>query len=107
MSIVLIVMNDPVLRAGDILRPSPALRSVTTTPAATNPSAGTTAGSPTAQDQLARNARALQSVQAMQAAARALARAGILGTRRAEELTVAEFARLADAFDPGDAGAGR
>jgi 16S rRNA (adenine1518-N6/adenine1519-N6)-dimethyltransferase len=51
--------------------------------------------------------RALEPLAGAQAAARALARAGILGTRRAEELTVAEFARLADAFDPGDAGAGR
>ena len=31
-------------------------------------------------------------------AAAALAASGIAGTRRAEELTVAEFARLADAF---------
>jgi 16S rRNA (adenine1518-N6/adenine1519-N6)-dimethyltransferase len=51
--------------------------------------------------------RALEPLAGAQAAAHALARAGILGTRRAEELTVAEFARLADAFDPGDAGAGR
>jgi 16S rRNA (adenine1518-N6/adenine1519-N6)-dimethyltransferase len=43
--------------------------------------------------------RALEPLAGAQAAADALARAGIEGTRRAEELSVADFARLADAFD--------
>jgi 16S rRNA (adenine1518-N6/adenine1519-N6)-dimethyltransferase len=43
--------------------------------------------------------RALEPLAGPQAAADALARAGIEGSRRAEELSVAEFARLADAFD--------
>jgi 16S rRNA (adenine1518-N6/adenine1519-N6)-dimethyltransferase len=42
--------------------------------------------------------RALWAGFGEQAAAEALASAGIAGTRRAEELSVAEFARLADAF---------
>ena len=44
--------------------------------------------------------RALEPMAGSEAAARALDLAGIPGTRRAEELSVAEFARLADAFDP-------
>ena len=48
--------------------------------------------------------RGLEPLAGAEAAARALACAGILGTRRAEELSVAEFARLADAFGPSDAG---
>jgi 16S rRNA (adenine1518-N6/adenine1519-N6)-dimethyltransferase len=47
--------------------------------------------------------RGLEPLAGAEAAARALACAGILGTRRAEELSVAEFARLADAFSPADA----
>ena len=47
--------------------------------------------------------RGLEPLAGGEAAARALACAGILGTRRAEELSVAEFARLADAFSPADA----
>jgi 16S rRNA (adenine1518-N6/adenine1519-N6)-dimethyltransferase len=50
--------------------------------------------------------RGLEPLAGAEAAARALACAGILGTRRAEELSVAEFARLADAFNPADAGPG-
>jgi 16S rRNA (adenine1518-N6/adenine1519-N6)-dimethyltransferase len=42
--------------------------------------------------------RALEPMGGTQAAADALAAAGIEGTRRAEELSVAEFARLSDAF---------
>jgi dimethyladenosine transferase len=42
--------------------------------------------------------RALEPLAGAQAAGRALVQAGIEGTRRAEELSVAEFARLADAF---------
>jgi len=44
--------------------------------------------------------RALEPLAGTDAALAALARAGIAGTRRAEELSVAEFARLADAFGP-------
>jgi 16S rRNA (adenine1518-N6/adenine1519-N6)-dimethyltransferase len=44
--------------------------------------------------------RALEPLGGAQAAGRALVQAGIEGTRRAEELSVAEFARLADAFGP-------
>ena len=44
--------------------------------------------------------RALEPLAGTEAAGRALAQAGIEGTRRAEELSVAEFARLADAFGP-------
>jgi 16S rRNA (adenine1518-N6/adenine1519-N6)-dimethyltransferase len=44
--------------------------------------------------------RALEPLAGAQAAGRALVQAGIEGTRRAEELSVAEFARLADAFGP-------
>ena len=44
--------------------------------------------------------RALEPLAGAEAATRALASSGILGTRRAEELSVAEFARLADAFGP-------
>jgi 16S rRNA (adenine1518-N6/adenine1519-N6)-dimethyltransferase len=44
--------------------------------------------------------RALEPLAGAEAAARALALAGIQGTRRGEELSVAEFARLADAFAP-------
>jgi 16S rRNA (adenine1518-N6/adenine1519-N6)-dimethyltransferase len=51
--------------------------------------------------------RALEPLADAEAAAHALALSGILGTRRAEELSVAEFARLADAFGPRDAGAGK
>ena len=54
--------------------------------------------------------RALEPLAGAEAAGRALALAGILGTRRAEELSVADFARLADAFGPvrtGDAGPGK
>ena len=72
-SIVLIVMNDIPLRAGDILRHSPSPTSSTPPPAGANPSIGTTAGIPSAQDRLARTTQALQAVQAMQAAARAAA----------------------------------
>src|ERR1017187_3350805 len=75
-SIVLIVMNDIPLRAGDILRHSPSPSSSTPPPAGSNPNVGTTAGLPNAQDRLARTAQALQAVQAMQAAARALAAQG-------------------------------
>jgi 16S rRNA (adenine1518-N6/adenine1519-N6)-dimethyltransferase len=50
--------------------------------------------------------RALEPLAGAEAAACALARSEILGTRRAEELSVADFARLADAFDPGEAGSG-
>jgi 16S rRNA (adenine1518-N6/adenine1519-N6)-dimethyltransferase len=50
--------------------------------------------------------RGLEPLAGGEAAARALACAGILGTRRAEELSVAEFARLADAFSRADAGPG-
>lgn len=42
--------------------------------------------------------RALEPLAGSQAATDALAAAGIEGTRRAEELSVAEFARLSDAF---------
>jgi len=54
--------------------------------------------------------RALEPLSGAEAAAQALALSGIPGTRRAEELSVAEFARLADAFGPvgtGDAEPGR
>jgi 16S rRNA (adenine1518-N6/adenine1519-N6)-dimethyltransferase len=44
--------------------------------------------------------RALEPLGGTEAAGRALVQAGIEGTRRAEELSVAEFARLADAFGP-------
>jgi 16S rRNA (adenine1518-N6/adenine1519-N6)-dimethyltransferase len=44
--------------------------------------------------------RALEPLAGTEAAAAALALAGIEGTRRAEELSVAEFGRLADAFPP-------
>jgi len=44
--------------------------------------------------------RALEPLAGAEAAGRALAQAGIEGTRRAEELSVAEFAHLADAFGP-------
>ena len=44
--------------------------------------------------------RALEPLGGTDAAGRALEQAGIEGTRRAEELSVAEFARLADAFGP-------
>jgi 16S rRNA (adenine1518-N6/adenine1519-N6)-dimethyltransferase len=50
--------------------------------------------------------RGLEPLAGAEAAGHALACAGILGTRRAEELSVAEFARLADAFSPADAGPG-
>jgi 16S rRNA (adenine1518-N6/adenine1519-N6)-dimethyltransferase len=50
--------------------------------------------------------RALEPLAGAEAAARALAAAGILGTRRAEELSVAEFARLTDAFGPARGNAG-
>ena len=48
--------------------------------------------------------RGLEPLGGTEVAGRALAQAGILGTRRAEELSVAEFARLADAFGPENAG---
>ena len=51
--------------------------------------------------------RALEPLAGAEAAGRALALSGIEGTRRAEELSVAEFARLADAFSPRDAGPGK
>jgi 16S rRNA (adenine1518-N6/adenine1519-N6)-dimethyltransferase len=44
--------------------------------------------------------RALEPLAGAEAAGRALVQAGIQGTRRAEELSVAEFAHLADAFGP-------
>jgi 16S rRNA (adenine1518-N6/adenine1519-N6)-dimethyltransferase len=44
--------------------------------------------------------RALEPLGGSPAASCALVQAGIEGTRRAEELSVAEFARLADAFGP-------
>ena len=44
--------------------------------------------------------RALEPLAGAEAAARALVLSEIQGTRRAEELSVAEFARLADAFGP-------
>jgi 16S rRNA (adenine1518-N6/adenine1519-N6)-dimethyltransferase len=44
--------------------------------------------------------RALEPLGGAEAAGRALVQAGIEGTRRAEELSLAEFARLADAFGP-------
>jgi 16S rRNA (adenine1518-N6/adenine1519-N6)-dimethyltransferase len=44
--------------------------------------------------------RALEPLAGAEAAARALNLSGIEGTRRAEDLSVAEFARLADAFSP-------
>ena len=44
--------------------------------------------------------RALEPLAGAEAAGRALAQAGIQGTRRAEELSVAEFACLANAFGP-------
>src|SRR5579859_769719 len=72
-SIVLVVMNDVALKAGDILRKNSSPNSSTTTPAGPNPTSGIAAGLPSAQDRLARTSQALQSVQAMQAAARALA----------------------------------
>jgi len=52
--------------------------------------------------------RALEPLAGAEAAARALNLSGIEGTRRAEELSVAEFARLADTFSPlrGDVGTG-
>ena len=75
-SIVLVVMNDLPLWAGDILRHSASPSSSTAPPVGTNPNVGTTAGLPNAQDRLARTAQALQAVQAMQAAARALAMQG-------------------------------
>jgi len=43
--------------------------------------------------------RALEPLAGSETVGRALVQAGIDGTRRAEELSVAEFARLADAFD--------
>jgi 16S rRNA (adenine1518-N6/adenine1519-N6)-dimethyltransferase len=49
--------------------------------------------------------RALEPIAGSEAAAAALMLAGIEGTRRAEELSVAEFARLADAF--GESGSHR
>jgi 16S rRNA (adenine1518-N6/adenine1519-N6)-dimethyltransferase len=49
--------------------------------------------------------RALEPLGGTEAAANALTLAGIEGTRRAEQLSVAEFARLADAFGTGEAGA--
>jgi len=48
--------------------------------------------------------RALEPLGGSEVAGRALALAEIQGTRRAEELSVAEFARLADAFGSGNAG---
>ena len=75
-SILIVVMAARDLVAGDILRQSTSLNSSTTTPAGKTPSVGTTAGLPSAQDQLARTSQALQTVQAMQAAARALALQG-------------------------------
>jgi 16S rRNA (adenine1518-N6/adenine1519-N6)-dimethyltransferase len=50
--------------------------------------------------------RALEPLAGSQAAADALAHAGIEGSRRAEELSVAEFARLSDAFGMLPVGAG-
>jgi 16S rRNA (adenine1518-N6/adenine1519-N6)-dimethyltransferase len=50
--------------------------------------------------------RGLEPLAGAEAATRALACAGILGTRRAEELSVEEFARLADAFSRAHAGPG-
>ena len=44
--------------------------------------------------------RALEPLAGAETAGRALVQAGIEGTRRAEELSVAEFAHLADAFGP-------
>src|ERR1041385_6587895 len=74
--ILIVVMSVRDLVAGDILRGNYSSSSSPSAPAGTGPGVGTTAGSPHAQDRLARTSQALQSVKAMQAAARALARQG-------------------------------
>jgi filamentous hemagglutinin family protein len=73
-SILLVVMTVRDLVAGDILRPTSSTHASTTASSGTaSSSSSATAASSSALDQLARTSQALQSVQAMQAAARALA----------------------------------
>jgi len=72
-TILLVVLNDLDLQAGDILRPTRSSSSSTTAPPGTTPTVAAPPALPTAQDRLARTSQALQSVQAMQAAAHALA----------------------------------
>jgi len=72
-SVLLVVMPVRDLWAGDILRQHSSPSSATTAAAGTTASSGATASLPNAQDRLARTAQALQAVQTMQAAARALA----------------------------------
>jgi filamentous hemagglutinin family protein len=73
--ILLVVMPVRDLLAGDILRRggSSSSSSSSATSLGAGSSTGSATGVPSGQDQLARNTLALQSVQAMQAAARALA----------------------------------
>lgn len=72
-SVLVVVMPVREIVAGDVLRNGSSSISPTSTPSAPKSAVGSTTGVPNPQDQLARNTLALQAVQAMQTAARAIA----------------------------------